>query len=98
MWGDGSSCTCRGAPVDPSSCRWAHRHHEGFSLAENWPHHIFPVSELGRYVEEVDGRLWSPPSELVDKGLIRGSWVKALTKSVSVSSRSSFLFYENLTT
>jgi hypothetical protein len=37
-----------------------------FSLAKNCPHHVFPISELGRNVKEVDDRIWLPPSELVD--------------------------------
>jgi hypothetical protein len=37
-----------------------------FFLAENCPRHVLPISKLGRNVEEVDDRIWSPPSELVD--------------------------------
>lgn len=52
--------------VGLASLSWA------LSLAENGSHCVLPVSELGRYVEEVGGHHWSPPSELVDKGLVGG--------------------------
>jgi hypothetical protein len=44
-----------------------------FSLEENHPHRVLPVSELDCNVEEVSGHLWLPPSKLVDQGLIGGA-------------------------
>jgi hypothetical protein len=39
-----------------------------FSLWENSPHRVIPVSELGRNAEEVGDCLWSPLSKIVDQG------------------------------
>jgi hypothetical protein len=41
-------------------------------LVEYCPYRVLPVSELGRYVEDIDGHLWSPSSELMDEGLVGG--------------------------
>jgi hypothetical protein len=42
------------------------------SLIENCPYYILPVSERGRYVEEVGSCLWSPSPKLMDEGLVGG--------------------------
>jgi hypothetical protein len=41
-----------------------------FSIAENCPHCIFLVGELGCYVEQVDSCSWSPSPKLVDECLV----------------------------
>jgi hypothetical protein len=66
------------------------------SLAENCPNRILPVSELGRYVEEVDSHLWPPLPELVGEVLIDVVIGEGIQHVRSVASGSLFLFYEDL--
>jgi hypothetical protein len=39
---------------------------QAISPTKNHPHYVFPISELGRNVEEVCNRLWSPSSDFMD--------------------------------
>jgi hypothetical protein len=39
---------------------------QAFFHAKKHPHCVFPVNELCHDVKEVGGRLWLPPSELMD--------------------------------
>ena len=42
------------------------------SLTENSPYHVFPISALGRYVEQVYGCPRPSSSELMDEYLVSG--------------------------
>jgi hypothetical protein len=55
-----------------SSRRWVCRCHGALSLMIDSPYRVFPVSELGRYVEQICGCPWPSSSELVDECLVSG--------------------------
>jgi hypothetical protein len=68
----------------------------GVARAFSCPHCIFPISELGHNVKEVGDRLWLPPSELVDYGLVGGAIGKG-SHHINVGGIRKFVpFCENL--
>lgn len=43
-----------------------------FSLAEDGPYGVLPVSDLGRYVEKISSGIWSPSLKIVEERLVGG--------------------------
>jgi hypothetical protein len=57
-------------PTLPLLTAWFTGVTRALSLAKNCPYYVIPVSELGRYVEEVGSCPWSPPPKLMDECLL----------------------------
>lgn len=69
---------------------------QALPLAEAGPHSVFPIGELGRYVEEVGCSLWLPLRKSMDKCFV-GCVVSERNYHIGIRKvRRSFLLWENL--
>jgi hypothetical protein len=69
---------------------------QALPLAEDGPHSVFPIGELGRYVEEVGCSLWLPLRKSMDKCFV-GCVVSERNYHIGIRKvRRSFLLWENL--